>query len=75
MWASTGITVLPVVIGVALGGVVGIFLLAEKRVLGGASAQAAFDAIENGDANAESAEIDAGYDAHENLQAKVFCCL
>ena len=35
------------VVRVALGGVVGIFLLAEERVLGDARAQAAFLAIEN----------------------------
>ncbi len=58
----------PHVIGVALGGVIGIFLLAEQRVLGGARAQTPLYAVENGDANAESAEIDTGYDTHENLR-------
>ena len=55
------------VIAVALGGVIGVFLLAEQRVLGGARPQAPLGAIENRDANAESAEIDTGYDTHENL--------
>ena len=51
------------VIGVALGGVVGVFLLAEERIFGDAGAEAAAGAIEDGNANAEGAEIDAGYDA------------
>ena len=53
------------VIGVALRGVVGIFLLAEQRVLGRAGAETALGAVEDGHANAEGAEIDSGYDAHE----------
>src|SRR5947208_10895544 len=52
------------VVGMALGCVVGIFLFAEERVLGDSSAQAALLAVENGDADAESSEIDSGYDAH-----------
>ena len=53
------------VIGVALRGVVGIFLLAEQRILGRAGAEAAPGAIEDGNANAEGAEIYSGDDAHE----------
>ena len=62
----------PHVIGVALRGVIGIFLLAEQRVLGRARAQAPPGAIENRDANAESAEIDTGYDAHDVLPRVVW---
>jgi len=56
------------VVGVALGGVVRIFLLAEERVSARTRAQAPLGAIEYRYANAESAEIDTGDDTHEVLQ-------
>ncbi len=52
------------VIGVALGGVVGVVRLAEQRVFGDAGAEPSFGAVEEGDAYAEGAEVDASYDAH-----------
>src|ERR1019366_2268778 len=52
------------VIRVALRGVVRVFLLAEQRVLRRASAETALDRIEDGNANAEGAEIYSGDDAH-----------
>jgi hypothetical protein len=57
------------VVGVALRGVIGVFLLAKKGILGRAGSEAAARGIENGDANAEGSEVYAGYDAHkENLK-------
>src|ERR1035437_7875157 len=59
------------VIGVALRGVVRVFLCAKQRVLGCARAETALDRIEDGNANAEGAEIYSGDDAHmKNLLAE-----
>ena len=52
------------VVGVALRGVVRIFLLAKQRVVGGAGAETALGGVEDGNANAEGAEIYSGDDAH-----------
>ena len=54
------------VVGVTLRGVVRVFLLAMQRVRSGAGAQTPFDGIEDGNANAEGAEIYSGDDAHGN---------
>jgi hypothetical protein len=54
------------VIGMALRGVVRVFLLAMQRIRSGAGAQTPFDGIEDGNANAEGAEIHSGDDAHGN---------
>ena len=54
-------------VGVALGGVVGVFFFAVEGVFGGCGAQAAFGAVEDGNADAEGSEIDAGYDGHMRL--------
>jgi len=56
------------VVGVALGSVVGIFLFTEEWILRHARAQAAFIAVENRDADAESSEIDSGYNAHKSSE-------
>jgi hypothetical protein len=53
------------VVGVALGGVVGIFFLAEEWVVCGAGSEAAAGGIENGNADTEGSEVYAGYDAHK----------
>jgi hypothetical protein len=55
------------VVGVALRGVVGVFFLAQQRILGHARAELAFGAVEQRHADAEGSEIDAGYDAHEKI--------
>ena len=59
------------VIGVALGGVVRIFFPAQQWVLAATRAQPSLDAVENGDPDAERAEIDARYDGHEFLPESV----
>ena len=56
------------VVRVALRGVVGIFLLAMQRILADARAQAASGAVEDGDPDAQSAEIDTGDDTHSDLR-------
>ena len=53
----------PHVIGMALRGVVGIFLLAMQRILDDAGAEPASLAIDDGNANAERTEISTRYDA------------
>src|SRR5580692_4503300 len=41
-----------------------------EGVFGGGGAQAAFDAIEDGNTDAEGSEIDAGYDGHFDLDSE-----
>ena len=53
------------VVGVALGGVVGVFLLAEQRIVGCSGAETSPGGVEDGNANAEGTEIYSSYDAHE----------
>ncbi len=53
-------------VGVRLGGVVGIFAAAMQRVGGRGGADGAFAAVNESDANAECAEIDAGNDSHND---------
>ena len=55
------------VVGVTLGGVVGIVLLAQKRICAGPRAQTAFGAIEDGYADAQRPEVDTGNDTHNGL--------
>jgi hypothetical protein len=52
-------------VGVGLRGVVGIFAAAMQRVRGRSGPDGAFLAVNESDANTESAEIDAGDDGHE----------
>jgi hypothetical protein len=55
-------------VGVGLRGVVGIFLLAVKRVLADAGAEAAAGGIKDGNSDAKSAEVYSCNDAHKNLK-------
>jgi hypothetical protein len=50
------------VVGVALGGVVGVVLPAKEGVFADARSQAAFVAVEDGDADAEGSEVYSGDD-------------
>ena len=52
------------VVGVALRGVVRVLLFAQQRVRSRAGAKTALDGVEDGNANAEGAEIYSGDDAH-----------
>src|SRR5262249_50815198 len=55
-------------VGVALGGVIGIVLLAKERVVCRAAAEAALFTIEDGDSNAQGSEVYACYGAHKLLR-------
>ena len=55
------------VVGVALRGVVGIFFLPQQRIFARPRAQPSALAIENGNADAQCAEIHSGNDAHSHL--------
>jgi hypothetical protein len=55
-------------IGVALGGVVGLFFLPQQRILAHTRAQTAFAAIEYGHPNAKGSEVNTCNDAHKSKQ-------
>ena len=54
------------VVGVALGGVVGIVLLAMERIVGCARPERPLLVIEDGDPDAERAEVDACDERHKS---------
>jgi hypothetical protein len=58
------------VVGMALGGVVGIFFLSMQRILANARAEAAADGIKDRDSDAECAEINSCDDTHRETSKK-----